>query len=76
MLAKLNKAFWLLLIAILISGCQSGRVITVPVVVDTSCDWVEVIRPTLQDIKVMDLGTKRQIVYHNEMVEKMCSKEL
>ncbi|CAJ28449.1 hypothetical protein [Yersinia phage PY100] len=50
--------------------------ITVPVVVDTSCDWVEVIRPTLQDIKVMDLGTKRQIVYHNEMVEKMCSKEL
>lgn len=40
---------------------------SVPMVVDTSCDWVRPIYLTDQDINVLDRQTKKDILVHNKV---------
>ncbi|MCW3408060.1 hypothetical protein [Escherichia coli] len=47
----------------LIASCGSRG--SVPVVVDTACDWVKPIYLTDHDIDVMDRQTKKDILAHN-----------
>ncbi|MGV3692388.1 hypothetical protein [Citrobacter freundii] len=54
----------------LIASC--GNRGSVPVVVDTACDWVKPIYLTDHDIDVMDKQTKRYVLAHNLMVQQNC----
>ncbi|QLR45487.1 hypothetical protein HV346_08845 [Enterobacter sp. RHBSTW-00994] len=48
----------------LIASCVTRG--SVPVVVDTACDWVKPIYLTDHDIDVMDRQTKKDILAHNK----------
>ena len=41
-------------------------------VIDTGCDWVNVIRLTEHDIEVMDRQTKKDVLAHNKSVQANC----
>lgn len=59
------------LLAVLLSGCATnGRAIDVPSVVDSACEWVLPIYISSRD--VLTPGTARQILNHNETLEKNC----
>ncbi|MFL3338179.1 hypothetical protein ACJ0NE_08560 [Klebsiella oxytoca] len=58
----------------LIASCVTRR--SVPVVVDTACDWVKPIYLTDHDIDVLDRQTKRDILTHNESIQANCMKVL
>ncbi|EGS1684623.1 hypothetical protein I8I24_001011 [Enterobacter cloacae] len=47
---------------------------SVPVVVDTACDWVKPIYLTDHDIDVMDRQTKKDILVHNKTWQANCQK--
>ncbi|MDD8662752.1 hypothetical protein LAX16_08625 [Escherichia coli] len=54
----------------LIASC--GNRGSVPVVVDTACDWVKPIYLTDHDIDVMDKQTKRDVLAHNKSWKANC----
>ncbi|WP_253703780.1 hypothetical protein [Citrobacter sp. SX212] len=54
----------------LIASC--GNRGSVPVVVDTACDWVKPIYLNDHDIDVMDKQTKRDILIHNKTWQANC----
>ncbi|MGG8285590.1 hypothetical protein [Klebsiella sp. 141162] len=54
----------------LIASCVARG--SVPVVVDTACDWVKPIYLTDHDIDVMDKQTKRDILAHNKAWQVNC----
>ncbi|WP_063666281.1 hypothetical protein [Enterobacter kobei] len=56
----------------LIASCVTRG--SVPVVVDTACDWVKPIYLTDHDIDVMDRQTKKDILAHNKAWQKNCPK--
>lgn len=43
-------------------------------VIDTGCDWVNVIRLTEHDIEVMDRQTKKDVLAHNKSVQANCAR--
>ncbi|ENU1170411.1 TPA: hypothetical protein ACOEP1_000924 [Enterobacter kobei] len=57
----------------LIASCVTRG--SVPVVVDTACDWVKPIYLTDRDIDVLDRQTKRDILAHNKAWQANCQKE-
>ncbi|MGU9870183.1 hypothetical protein [Kluyvera ascorbata] len=57
----------------LIASC--GNRGSVPVVVDTACDWVKPLYLTDHDIDVMDKQTKRDVLTHNKAWQTNCQKE-
>ncbi|HEM7536140.1 TPA: hypothetical protein ACJJ1B_004968 [Enterobacter roggenkampii] len=57
----------------LIASCVTHG--SVPVVVDTTCDWVKPIYLTDHDIDVMDRQTKKDILAHNKAWQANCQKE-
>ncbi|HGV6819828.1 TPA: hypothetical protein M2D32_RS19070 [Escherichia coli] len=58
----------------LIASCGSRG--SVPVVVDTACDWVKPIYLTDHDIDVMDRQTKKDILAHNRAWEINCPSNI
>nr|WP_223802893.1 hypothetical protein [Kluyvera sp. CRP] len=54
----------------LIASCVNRG--SVPVVVDTACDWVKPIYLTDHDISVMDKQTKRDVLAHNKSWKANC----
>ncbi|MDI0849799.1 hypothetical protein NEL43_07025 [Escherichia coli] len=40
--------------------------------IDTGCDWINVIRLTEHDIEVMDRQTKKDILAHNKAWQANC----
>ncbi|WP_262788467.1 hypothetical protein [Enterobacter cloacae] len=56
----------------LISSCVTRG--SVPVVVDTACDWVKPIYLTDHDIAVMDRQTKKDILAHNKAWHANCRR--
>ncbi|EPQ1146865.1 hypothetical protein [Citrobacter amalonaticus] len=54
----------------LITSCVTRG--SVPVVVDTACDWVKPIFLTDHDIDVMDKQTKRDVLTHNKAWQANC----
>ncbi|MCA2127985.1 hypothetical protein LDJ73_06820 [Enterobacter hormaechei] len=54
----------------LIASCVTRG--SVPVVVDTACDWVKPIYLTEHDIDVMDRQTKKDILAHNKAWQANC----
>ncbi|MCK6998793.1 hypothetical protein EKN60_12270 [Enterobacter hormaechei] len=57
----------------LIASCVTRG--SVPVVVDTACDWVKPIYLTDRDIDVLDRQTKRDILAHNKSWQANCQKQ-
>ncbi|HIC8898376.1 TPA: hypothetical protein ACW722_000326 [Enterobacter hormaechei subsp. xiangfangensis] len=57
----------------LIASCVTRG--SVPVVVDTVCDWVKPIYLTDNDIDVLDRQTKKDILAHNKAWQANCQKE-
>ncbi|HFG2950377.1 TPA: hypothetical protein ACGGHO_004552 [Escherichia coli] len=55
----------------LIASCVTRG--SVPVVVDTVCDWVKPIYLTDHDIDVLDRQTKKDILAHNKAWVTNCS---
>ncbi|MEG6330343.1 hypothetical protein UXO57_20950 [Enterobacter hormaechei] len=45
---------------------------SVPVVIDTACDWVKPIYLTDHDIDVLDKQTKKDILAHNKSWQANC----
>ncbi|CAM7133512.1 Lipoprotein [Enterobacter intestinihominis] len=60
------------LATMLIASCVTNG--SVPVVVDTGCDWVKPILLTDQDIDVLDRQTKKDILAHNKAWKANCGK--
>ncbi|ESM80485.1 hypothetical protein L384_03360 [Enterobacter sp. MGH 38] len=60
------------LATMLIASCVTNG--SVPVVVDTGCDWVKPIFLTDQDIDVLDRQTKKDILAHNKAWKANCEK--
>ncbi|KLW17251.1 hypothetical protein SK47_02548 [Enterobacter sp. BWH52] len=60
------------LMTMLIASCVTRG--SVPVVVDTACDWVKPIYLTDHDIDVLDRQTKRDILAHNKAWQANCQK--
>ncbi|EOY3601263.1 hypothetical protein ABKV27_04925 [Enterobacter hormaechei] len=56
----------------LIASCVTRG--SVPVVIDTGCDWVKPIYLTDHDIDVLDRQTKRDILAHNKTRQANCQK--
>ena len=54
----------------LIASCVTRG--SVPVVVDTACDWVKPIYLTDHDIDVLDRQTKKDILAHNKAWQANC----
>ncbi|WP_223802390.1 hypothetical protein [Kluyvera sp. CRP] len=54
----------------LITSC--GNRGSVPVVVDTACDWVKPIYLTDHEITAMDKQTKRDVLAHNKAWQSNC----
>ena len=61
------------LMTMLIASCVTRG--SVPVVVDTACDWVKPIYLTDHDIDVMDRQTKKDILAHNKAWQANCQKQ-
>ncbi|MDV5528584.1 hypothetical protein QM137_13535 [Enterobacter hormaechei] len=57
----------------LIASCVTRG--SVPVVVDTACDWVKPLYLTEHDIGVMERQTKKDILAHNKAWQANCQKE-
>ncbi|MEA5177133.1 hypothetical protein [Enterobacter hormaechei] len=57
----------------LIASCVTRG--SVPVVVDTACDWVKPIYLTDHDIDVLDRQTKKVILAHNKAWQANCQKQ-
>ncbi|WP_262815617.1 hypothetical protein [Enterobacter cloacae] len=57
----------------LIASCVTPG--SVPVVVDTACDWVKPIYLTDHDIEIMDRQTKKDILAYNKAWQANCSRE-
>ncbi|WP_207626228.1 hypothetical protein [Enterobacter kobei] len=57
----------------LIASCVTRG--SVPVVVDTACDWVKPIYLTDHDIDVLDRQTKKDILAHNKAWKMNCQKK-
>ncbi|MFH7926301.1 hypothetical protein QCJ92_00001745 [Enterobacter roggenkampii] len=55
----------------LIASCVTRG--SVPVVVDTACDWVKPIYLTDHDIDVMGRQTKKDFLAHNKLLQSKCS---
>lgn len=49
---------------------------SVPVVIDTACDWVKPIYLTDHDIDVLDKQTKKDILAHNKAWQVNCKKKI
>ncbi|SHH76188.1 hypothetical protein SAMN05428958_107254 [Pantoea sesami] len=62
------------LMTMLIASCVTRG--SVPVVVDTACDWVKPIYLTDHDIEVMDRQTKKDILAHNKAWQANCHNEI
>ncbi|HHH2518209.1 hypothetical protein SPM19_10985 [Enterobacter hormaechei subsp. xiangfangensis] len=58
----------------LIASCVTRG--SVPVVVDTACDWVKPIYLTDHDIDVLDRQTKKDILMHNKVWEANCNQSI
>ncbi|EOY4629664.1 TPA: hypothetical protein ACP5BQ_001492 [Escherichia coli] len=56
----------------LIASCVNRG--SVPVVVDTACDWVKPIYLTDHDIAGMDKQTKRDVLAHNKSWQANCQR--
>ncbi|EMM2092636.1 hypothetical protein FP362_00735 [Enterobacter hormaechei] len=56
----------------LIASCVTRG--SVPVVVDTACDWVKPIYLTDHDIDVLDRQTKKDILAHNKAWQANCQQ--
>lgn len=56
----------------LMSSCSTNG--PAPVVIDTSCNWVNPILVTPHDVEVMDKQTKRAILAHNIKWDEICNK--
>ena len=67
-----SRVLTIWLMTMLIASCGSRG--SVPVVVDTACDWVKPIYLTDHDINVMDRQTKKDILAHNRAWEINCPK--
>ncbi|MXS85276.1 hypothetical protein ABO04_04920 [Nitrosomonas sp. HPC101] len=60
-------------LTMLLASCATnGHVTKIPQIIDTSCEWVHFIYISKDD--VLTDGTARQILNHNETLEKNCSK--
>ncbi|HAS1959070.1 TPA: hypothetical protein I4D82_05110 [Enterobacter cloacae] len=57
----------------LIASCVNRG--SVPVVVDTACDWVKPIYLTEHDIDGLDYHTKKDILAYNKAWQANCSRE-
>ncbi|RTO57276.1 hypothetical protein EKN65_18580 [Enterobacter cloacae] len=57
----------------LIASCVTRG--SVPVVVDTACDWVKPIYGTAHDWDVLDHQTKKDILAHNKAWQANCQKQ-
>ncbi len=58
------------LMTMLIVSCVTRG--SVPVVIDTACDWVKPIYLTDHDIDVLDKQTKKDILAHNKSLQANC----
>lgn len=56
----------------LMTACAPNTVVRT---VDSACDWDQVILVTDNDILVMHPDTKRDILVHNETLERVCQKK-
>lgn len=65
-----SRLLTICLMTMLITSCVTRG--SVPVVVDTACDWVKPIFLTDHDIDVMDKQTKRDVLTHNKAWDKNC----
>ena len=59
-----SRVLTICLATMLIASCVTRG--SVPVVVDTACDWVKPIYLTDHDIGVLDRQTKKDILTHNK----------
>ncbi|OUF09460.1 hypothetical protein AZZ95_001163 [Enterobacter roggenkampii] len=66
-----SRLLTICLMTMLIASCVTRG--SVPVVVDTACDWVKPIYLTDHDIDVMDRQTKKDILAHNKAWQKNCN---
>ena len=57
-------------------SCASTHEKADPVVVDTSCSWVQLIIISESDILTIDPRTKRAILAHNQKVEANCPENV
>lgn len=74
MLRMCKRVLLLPSLVMLLSGCATnGNVTNQPQIIDTSCEWVHFIYISKDD--VLTDGTARQILTHNETVEKNCSNQ-
>ncbi|SAF23128.1 Uncharacterised protein [Enterobacter hormaechei] len=65
-----SRLLTICLATMLIASCVTRG--SVPVVVDTTCDWVKPIYLTDNDIDVLDPQTKKDILTHNKAWERQC----
>ncbi|BBW22331.1 hypothetical protein STN0717ENT53_26660 [Enterobacter kobei] len=68
-----SRLLTICLMTMLIASCVTRG--SVPVVVDTACDWVKPIYLTDHDIDFMDRQTKKDILAHNKAWQANCQKE-
>lgn len=68
-----SRVLTICLATMLIVSCVERG--SVPVVVDTACDWVKPLYLTDHDIDVMDRQTKKDILAHNKAWQANCQKE-
>lgn len=62
--AKLSRTLFACLIPLFASACANTRVI------DTACSWVRIITISKDDVLTDD--TARQILIHDEQVDRVC----
>lgn len=67
-----SRLLTICLATMLIASCVTSG--SVPVVVDTACDWVKPIYLTDDDIEVMDRQTKKDILAHNKSWQSNCQE--
>nr|DAG83424.1 MAG TPA: hypothetical protein [Caudoviricetes sp.] len=67
-----SRLLTICLMTMLIASCVTRG--SVPVVVDTACDWVKPIYLTEHDIDVLDRQTKKDILAHNKAWQANCQK--
>lgn len=69
-----SRLLTICLATMLIASCVTRG--SVPVVVDTACDWVKPIYLTDHDIDVLDRQTKKDILAHNKAWQANCQSEI
>jgi hypothetical protein len=65
--AMLSRTLFVCLIPLFASACGN-----LPATIDTACSWVRVITISKDDVLTDD--TARQILIHDEQVERVCNK--